>query len=204
MLTLDHIAIACADLTVGAAWAETAFGVPLAPGGVHREMGTHNRLLSLGPEEYLEVIAINPDAPGPAQPRWFDLDDFAGPTRPRAWIARVPDLDAARAAAPDGVGVPWSLARADLRWRMAVPQDGKLPFDALFPALIEWEGEAHPAPRLPDHGVRLTKLILAHPDAEALRAALAPLSDDPRLEVIAAETPYLSVVFDTPNGPLTL
>jgi hypothetical protein len=191
-------------LTVGAAWAETAFGVPLAPGGVHQEMGTHNRLLSLGPEEYLEVIAINPDAPGPAQPRWFDLDGFAGPTRPQAWIARVPDLDAARAAAPDGIGVPWSLARADLRWRMAVPKDGKLPFDTLFPALIEWEGEAHPAPRLPDHGVRLTKLILAHPDAEALRAALTPISDDPRLEVIAAETPYLSVVFDTPTGPLTL
>ena len=204
MLTLDHIAIACTDLTVGAAWAEAAFGVPLAPGGVHQEMGTHNRLLSLGPEEYLEVIAINPDAPGPAQTRWFDLDNFAGPTRPQAWIARVPDLDAAHAAAPDGIGVPWSLARADLRWRMAVPKDGKLPFDTLFPALIEWEGEAHPAPRLPDHGVRLTKLVLAHPDAEALRAALTPLCDDPRLEVIAAETPYLSVVFDTPNGPLTL
>lgn len=204
MLSLDHIAIATSDLTTGTAWAETAFRVPLEPGGTHAEMGTHNRLLSLGPEEYLEVIAIDPDGAAPGQPRWFDLDRFRGPTRPGAWIARVPDLDAAIAAAPDGIGVAWSLSRAGLRWRMAIPVDGRLPFDGLFPALIEWEGAAHPAPRLPDRGVRLTGLTLAHPQADALRAVLAPLFDDPRLEIVAEDSPYLGLRFDTARGPLDL
>jgi hypothetical protein len=129
-----------------------------------------------GPEEYFELIAIEPGAPGPAQPRWFDLDNFAGPTRATTWICRCDDLDAALAAAPPGTGTPWALERGDLRWRMAVPADGKLPFDGLFPALIEWEGTAHPAPRLPDRGVRLTALELHSPDAERFAQRSRPSS----------------------------
>ena len=29
------------------------------------------------PGSYLEIIAINPDAPDPGRSRWFDLDDAA-------------------------------------------------------------------------------------------------------------------------------
>jgi hypothetical protein len=33
-----------------------------------------------------------------------------------------------------GTGIPVDLARGDYRWRMAVPADGRLPFDSLpFP-----------------------------------------------------------------------
>ena len=37
-------------------------------------MGTHNRLLGLGTNVYLEVIAIDTEAAPPARPRWFSLD----------------------------------------------------------------------------------------------------------------------------------
>ena len=124
MLTLDHIAIATAALGPGTADVEVALGQPLLPGGEHPAMGTHNRLLSLGPDEYLEVIAINPDAPGPDQPRWFNIDNFSGATRTTNWICRCPDIAVAIAASPDGIGQPWQLERADLRWTMAVPRDG--------------------------------------------------------------------------------
>jgi len=204
MLTLDHIAIATTALDQGVADAEAALGLSLSPGGQHQEMGTHNRLLSLGPEEYMEVIAIDPNGTEPGQPRWFDLDSFTGPTRAHTWICRCPDLDAALAKAPKGSGVPWDLARSDLRWRMAVPVDGKLPFDNLFPALIEWQGEAHPAPRLPDAGIRLTALRLHSPKAPALRAALDALFSDDRVAVLEAPEPRLEAVLATPNGEVTL
>jgi hypothetical protein len=204
MLILDHFAICTTDLPRGAAEVEAALGLSLAPGGQHAAMGTHNRLLSLGPDEYLEVIAIDPDGRAPNQPRWFDLDNFTGTTRATTWICRCPDLDAALAVAPDGIGVPWDLERGDLKWRMAVPVDGKLPFAGLFPALIEWHGSAHPAPRLPEAGVRLTALRLISPEADALRAALAPLLTDPRLEIIAGEAPAMQAVLTTPNGEVTL
>lgn len=204
MLTLDHIAVSTTELHTGAAEVEAALGLSLAPGGQHTAMGTWNHLLSLGPEEYFELIAIEPDAPGPNQPRWFDLDNFSGATRTTNWICRCDDLDAALAQAPPGIGLPWSLQRADLRWRMAVPTDGKLPFDGLFPALIEWEGSAHPAPRLPDSDVRLTQLELHSPDADTLRAALTPLIDDARIEIVQADAPRMVAVLQTPTGEVRL
>ncbi len=203
MLTLDHIAISAERLEAGAAEVERALGLPLQGGGQHAAMGTHNRLLSLGPD-YLEVIAIDPEGSAPAQPRWFDLDSFAGQTRATTWICRCDDLEAALAAAPEGAGVPWDLARGELSWRMAVPVDGKLPLGGLFPALIEWQGPAHPAPRLTDLGARLVGLRLFSPEAAALRAALAPLIEDARVEVITAPAPRMEAVISTPTGEVVL
>ena len=57
--------VAGETLAEAAAHVEKALGVALSPGGVHVEMGTHNRLLSLGPGLYLEAIAVNPDARAP-------------------------------------------------------------------------------------------------------------------------------------------
>ncbi|MFM7460122.1 MAG: VOC family protein, partial [Burkholderiales bacterium] len=61
--SLDHLVVGCADLARGAAWLERFLGVTLGPVGQHALMGTHNRLLSLGPDCYLELIAIDPAAP---------------------------------------------------------------------------------------------------------------------------------------------
>lgn len=204
MLTLDHVAICTEALETGARELSERLALPLEPGGQHEAMGTWNRLLSLGPEEYLELIAIEPGAPPPAQPRWFDLDTFRGATRPTTWICRCADLDAALAAAPQGAGLPWDLTRGDLSWRMAVPATGRLPLDGLFPALIEWRGAAHPAPRLPDHGARLGALRLHAPQPEALRAALAPLIDDPRIEIVASDVPRMEITLATPFAEITL
>lgn len=196
MLTLDHLAVSCTDLAEGAAAIEAALGLPLAPGGEHPHMGTHNRLLSLG-DLYLEVIAINPEAPAPAWPRWFALDAFTGSPRLTNWVAACPDLEAAVAVAPEGAGVPVDLARGDLRWRMAVPGNGLLPFGGAFPALIQWLGP-HPAPRLPERGARLARLVVTHPQARDLEAALAGVQDA-RL-VIEAGPLGLQAEFDTPHG----
>jgi hypothetical protein len=204
MLTFDHLAISCDPLRPGVAHVEEALGVRLSPEGKHPHMGTHNRLLSLGGGEYLEVIAIDPDAPGPDQPRWFDLDRFDGPPRVTNWICRCDDLQAAMALAPDGIGKVWDLERAEFRWRMTIPEDGCLPFDGCFPALIEWQGAAHPAKRLPDAGVRLKEMVLYHPEADALRAALAPLISDDRIAVRQGDQPEIRALFSTRSDDVDL
>ena len=201
---LDHIAITAGTLNDGAAHVAAVLGVDLDPGGQHPAMGTHNRLLSLGPECYLEVIAPDPDAPHPGRPRWFRLDDRAGPPRLSNWVLRTGDLDTALSVAPDGAGTPLALSRGQLSWRMAVPADGRLPFDDLFPALIEWQGVAHPSLMLPDRGLRLAGLTLIHPDATRLDRALdafRPLTD---VVVVAGATPRLVARIDTPAGPREL
>lgn len=200
MLRFDHIAIAAESLEAGVAWVEAQLGVRLTGGGKHPTMGTHNRLLSLG-DLYLEVIAVDPEAAPPGRPRWFDLDGFAGAPRITNWVVESDDLLTDLGRAPVGSGVPMALARGDYRWRMAVPENGRLPFDGAFPALIQWDGP-HPALALPDMGVRLQRLVIHHPEAEALRAGLH-LADD-RVEIAWGAEKRLAAVFDTPFGQRSL
>lgn len=202
-MRLDHLAVSAGTLAEGVATVEAALGVALAPGGVHPHMGTHNRLLALG-DIYLEVIAADPAATPPAWPRWFDLDRFVGPPRLTNWIAACDDLEAEIARGPEGVGTPIALERGDLRWRMAVPASGQLPFDDAFPALIQWQGSAHPAERLPEAGVRVTRLEVCHPRADGLSAALAGRMADPRVVVLPGPVKALRATFQTPFGPRSL
>lgn len=193
---LDHLAVSALSLEEGVAHVEAVLGLPLAAGGKHAYMATHNRLLGLG-DIYLEVIAADPGAVRPAWPRWFDLDRFAGPPRLTNWICACDDLDEALATAPAGTGQPVDLERGDLRWRMAVPEDGILPFGGGFPALIQWQG-AHPAQRLPDQRARLKMLEIVNPRAEDLRNAVS-LKDD-RVRIVQGEAIALRAEIMTPQG----
>jgi hypothetical protein len=195
MMELDHIAIAGETLPAAVAYVQEALGVTLQRGGEHAVFHTHNKLLGLEDGLYLEAIAVNPDAAVPDRARWFDLDRFSGPARLTNWICRCDDLDAALRALPEGFGAPVQLQRGDLRWRMAVPQSGILPFDNCAPALIEWQGDAHPAPRLGSGGCRLETLEVQHPDALVLADLLAPLLHDSRVS-FATGDPGLKAAFD--------
>jgi len=197
-MNLDHLAVAAPTLNEASERVEAALGVPMQPGGQHPMFATHNRLLGLEDGLYLEAIAIDPSAPDPGRARWFDLDRFRGPARLSNWICRTGDMGAALAALPDGAGAPVQLSRGDLRWRMAVPDDGRLPFDNMFPALIQWQGRLHPASMLAPSGCALRRLVVSHPRAEDLRATL-PLND-PRVVIETGPTPALMAEFDTPNG----
>ena len=199
MLELDHLAVVAETLEAGRAHVEAALGVAMQSGGQHGYFGTHNLLLGLSDGLYLEVIAVDPAAGPPAVPRWFDLDRFAGQPRIGTWICRSDDLEAALAQAPAEAGRPVDLARGDLRWRMAVAADGRMPFDGAFPALIQWQG-AHPAARLAPSGCRLRRLIVTHPEAEALRASLADLLTDSRVVIAFGDDLHLRAEIETPHG----
>ena len=203
MFLFDHMAVSAATLAEGVAAVESLLGLPLQGGGQHPHMATHNRLIGIG-DLYLEVIAADPSLPAPDWPRWFDLDQFQGPPRLTNWVARVDDLDAALAASPPGTGTPLALQRGDYRWIMAVPGDGSLPFDGGFPALIQWQGSLHPAKTLPDQGLRLTRLEIAHPEAASLRPLLARLCPDPRIVVVAGAAKALRAELVTPHGARVL
>src|SRR4051794_9510111 len=108
IIRFDHLVVAAASLDQGAAWVEARLGVAMSPGGRHEAMGTHNRLLSLGPGRFLEVIAIDPDGKTPSRPRWFDLDAPAMQERLARspalvhWVARTDDITHAIEATASG------------------------------------------------------------------------------------------------------
>jgi len=203
MITFDHIAIAGETLADATAHVEGALGVPLQQGGEHDIFHTHNTLLGLENGLYLEAIAINPAAPTPTRPRWFDLDRFTGAPRLTNWVCRCDDLDATLAKLPTGFGTPIDIQRGDLRWRMAVPDSGLLPYDNCAPALIQWVGDAHPAPRLAQQGCKLTSLDVRHPQGPALGAMLAAVLLDTRI-TFSTGPMRLEAQFATAAGPKTL
>lgn len=197
MYAFDHLVIAAETLESGVAWAEERLGVPLEAGGQHVRYGTHNALLGLEDGLYLEVIAIDPEADAPHGPRWFGLDQFAGAPRLITWVCRAEGL--ATEALPAGFGAVVGLTRGALSWDMAEAEGGVLPFGQCHPGLIDWGTTPHPATRLANSGLRLERLTLAHPEADALREALRPL-EDTRVAVVNGSGPKLSAQLTGPDG----
>ena len=198
MLELDHLAVAAATLEEGRAAVEEALGVRLQPGGQHAHFATHNMLLGFDDGLYLEVIAVDPGGAAPSYARWFDLDRFEGPPKLNNWICRSDDLVADVARFPDA-GRPVALTRGNLNWRMAVPETGVLPYDNLFPALMQWDCADHPAQRLQASGCALARLIVSHPAAGELAGSLAPVLHDDRVQFEKGPT-GLRAEITTPAG----
>ena len=205
----DHVAIGAASLEQGVAALESELGVQVPRGGKHPAMSTHNCVVQSGGESFLELIAIDPEAPSPGRARWFTLDDPATQARlaerPRAlcWVVGTDDLDALVAASPVDLGEVVPLSRGDLRWRLTVPKDGSLPEGGLIPGFIEWSGGPHPSHGMQDLGVTLRRVQLSHPEPTRLRGMLRALEIEHLAEL--AEGPRgLSFVVETPRGAVTL
>ncbi len=182
---VDHLVVGAATLEQGAAWCAATLGVLPGPGGKHPLMGTHNLLLSLSTPEfprcYLEIIAVDAQAPPPSRRRWFDLDNpalratlAAGP-RLIHWVARCDDAVAecaALAAAGIDRGEVLQAERATprglLRWRISVRSDGARLAGGDLPTLIEW-GDTHPADSLATSPVQLVALSVGRLPVAAAR-----------------------------------
>ena len=206
----DHLVVGAASLDQGADYIRKTLGVRIPHGGVHEQLGTHNLLMRLSETTFFEVIAVHPDIPAPARPRWFGLDE---PELRRnlqhspallTWVANTTDIKACLAAAPIDLGQPEIIRRDQLSWTFGLPDDGRLFGNGLVPCLIEWHSQPHPAAAMADLGCHLQALTLYHPDPGRLASifeaigfadpvSLAPLPDH-------YGEPFLEARLTTPAG----
>ncbi|NIA68644.1 VOC family protein [Pelagibius litoralis] len=200
-LTLDHIAVSAPSLEAGIAFVRESLGIDVPSGGAHPLMGTHNHLMRLGEDEFLEIIAVDPAAPAPKHPRWFGLDrNRAQPPRLATWVLRTPDIDAALAAAQPSLGLATELTRGTLSWRISIPDDGSMPFEGAHPTFLQWPPGPLPGAAMPDLGCRLLRLTVHHPNATEIAKRLAPLFADDRVTFVAGDEIRLAAEIETPNG----
>lgn len=200
---LDHIVITAPELGAGVAWLEDALGVSMSGGGAHLGRGTHNKLLSLGPDTYLEVIAPNPEDTQVEMARMYDLDNNSAGIGLTNWAISSNSISDTMAMAPTAMGEIAQLSRGPNRWLMSAPLDGKLPFDEAFPGFLEWQTPP-PAPLLPETGCRLQSLEITHPNGVLLAKTLAPFIDDPRVKITTGAQKSLRAVISTPSGTRVL
>lgn len=202
----DHLVVSAPTLDAGVRWVEERLNVTIPRiGGEHKGKGTHNIVLSLGPELYLEIIALNPDATERIPPRWTWLDDRPADSPPNleTWAVRCDDVRAALAASSIKPGNVESMSRGDLKWLITIAPDGKLARDGAFPFFIQWsKNPPHPvASVLPDLGVRLKRLEIRRKDAADIGESLRAIGlDDDRIVLHPDEAPKLVAVFATPRG----
>lgn len=199
-LVFDHIAIVARTLEEGVEYVREQLGVEMPPGGQHPFMGTHNRLLSLSEIEFLEVIAIDPDAQRPDRPRWFDLDHFDGTPKIGTWILGSPDIAKSFDEVHDRV---IDMTRGDLKWQITVADDGVLSRDGAFPQLIQWPQGRHPASKMTARGCRLHSFGISHPDAAEINEFVEGALFDTRISIVQGNASF-KAFFETPNGLKTL
>ena len=204
---MDHLVYAVPDLDAAVDALTARLGVRPAAGGQHPGRGTHNALLSLSDDSYLELIAPDPAQPDPAAPRAFGLDAVTAP-RLRTWAIKAPDIDArierARGAGFDPGDVePGSRAAPDgtmLEWRLT--RSGRGQGDGLVPFLIDWGATArHPARTAPA-GCSLVELRALHPDPRAMQPMLEAVGAE--LTIARGDRPALIALLDTPRGRVEL
>ena len=163
----------------GVEYVADCLGVLPVPGGVHPRMGTHNALVRLGTSQYLEVIAIDPSAPRPSRPRWFELDRLFDQTpRLATWMILTSNLAGALARVSLPLGPAEEMSRGTLAWRVTMPADGRLVLDGSAPGVIQWSGSGHPSAMLPESGCALLDLTVQHKSIEQVEALLREVDFD--------------------------
>ncbi|SDM20332.1 Glyoxalase-like domain-containing protein [Methylobacterium phyllostachyos] len=211
MLTLDHLVVVAPDLAEGVAHVHDCLGLAMPEGGHHRQMGTRNHLLRLGDAIFLEVIAVDPEAPASPHARWFGLSD---PTKVRAdwdsgrrlrgFVVRTDDLDGVLAAHPDLLGQAATMTRGALSWRFGLRPDGAWLADGAAPCVMAWGQSGNPARTMPDLGAQLDALVLTHPDPDAARQLHTALGLAEPPEIIQGDGPRWTARITTPSGSRTL
>ncbi len=210
---LDHIVIAAAKLEQGVDYVHSMLGVEIPQGGVHQTMGTHNHLMQLGNDAYLEVIAIDPDAEAPPHPRWFGLDSArmreAIQRQPQlvTWVMNTADIHQLVEGVSFDLGTPTALSRDNLEWEIALTGDGRLLADGMLPYCIQWHSEPHPSRDMADLNCLLQSLEIHHNRSRWIEDRLDAIDASHLVHVESLpddETPYLSATIDTPNGTVTL
>ena len=200
MAKLDHLMYAVPDLDAGMREIFELTGVAPVLGGSHPGIGTRNALLSFGGDQYLEIIA-----PDPQQELTGTTGEILA-NNPnsgiRAWAVAADDLLVVREAA-EAVNV---ASREVIDMARTTPEGVRLAWQLLFlndarwPFFIDWQESLHPSVNAP-RGCSLVEFLITTPDPEVYRQLMQQLGIEVAVE--AGELGFFATL-QTPSGRVQL
>ncbi|OED42964.1 hypothetical protein AB833_04960 [Chromatiales bacterium (ex Bugula neritina AB1)] len=206
---LDHLVIGAASLKQGVDYVKNKLGVDVPYGGAHMKMGTHNHLMRLGNNTFLEIIAVNNETEPPVSPRWYGLDDpfikqkiVIEPVL-LTWVVNTKSIDELMRNSAFSTGSAERISRGALSWYFGLPEDGRLLGGGMLPYAIEWQSDIHPSLNMADLGCALRQLEIYHPYPGWLSSCLESIG---ALDIVGVRqlpqntSAYLVAEISTPFG----
>ncbi len=145
---LDHIVFGALTLEEGTELVESILQAKLSDIGYHKDMGTHNRVIRISEEVYLEVVSIDPQSRDLKNRKWFNLDNSNLQSQLKkspqiiGYVIEKNDVNISKYYDPF-----FEASRANYKWQFAMPTyknkfiDSEIIKTGIIPSLISWESE---------------------------------------------------------------
>jgi len=206
MRKIDHIAYAVPKLNEGISYLKKVLGCEINMGGRHLTKGTHNALVNLGNDIYLEIISTDPNNQEIAAPRWMGVDLIEQPMATR-WALKTNDLNSDLQAlkkynAALAVSFEGSRKKQDgsmLNWQMALPLPD--PAVEIAPFFVDWKDSAHPTYSL-EQACELLAIKFYHPNPTELQQLFKNLNLE--YDVMKSESAKIELDIKGPSGVISI
>ena len=204
---IDHIVYCVHDLEAAVVQFSEVYGVHPVMGGRHLNRGTHNAIVNLGNECYLEILAVDDNNTAVTRDRWMGIDYLKEPKMTR-WSLRSDnlkqDLLAIEKLNPDlcnlSVGQRMTPAGSMLKWNMSIPLSS--PEVELLPFLLDWtDSDNHPTQDLAQE-CELIGMELFHPSPEKLLPCYKELGIS--MDVLPSVSTRIKATLKGPKGVFVL
>ena len=198
MIHLDHILYGVPNLEKGIEEFEAMSGVRPAYGGKHEKLGTHNALVALGKDHYLELIAPDPTQSIPFKDIIFNIGKIKT-SRILTWALRSSNLNQLGEHIQISKIVSGERTQEDgtlLKWEtvgITEPSDNS----GIVPFVICWFSQPHPAETSPG-GCSLIEFAAEHPNPEKFELLFSNLKF--QFKISKSQTPKIRAKLETPKG----
>ncbi len=148
MHKLDHIVFGSRTLEEGTVFVENILQAKLSDIGYHKDMGTHNRVIRISEEVYLEVVAIDPKRKNLKNRKWFNLDNSNLQSKLKkspqiiGYVIEKKNINLTKYYNPF-----FEASRDIYKWKFAMPTSNNNMLDneiieaGIIPSLISWKSE---------------------------------------------------------------
>lgn len=209
---LDHVVYGVPDLKQAIKIFQEKAGIAPVIAGKHPHLGTHNAVLSLGNLQYLEFIALDPEAPKMERklPSWCAL--LIGLTKPKimTWVVQTSNIEKTvqdlNANGNYHIDPPEAFSRVKsdgtkISMKLAFKKEPPAPCDGLVPFLIDWGKSSHPSTTV-ECKCSIKEWYGTHPDADNISKILSKAGID--FKIKKAATASMHLILKTPKGDVEI